>query len=366
MEPTQKPSARPTPKEDDVDLGRLFYKTGGAINNFFLGIGRFFAWLGKALLLFVFFLRKNILWLLIGVAIGAGYGYYLVAKNGKDYHATMTVQANYNSTRALYNTINIFNALVDNRKTDDLSKIFNISKEEAASLRGFSISPVESELIAAQLYKERFLNLYHNTRVRMDTFWIKTVKYEDFKSSLTKFDYPIHEVKATSNNALIFPKIQQGFVTYVSNNESLLAGKATGTSSNEEEIKLLENSIQSLDTLRNSYNKRLTTPSNSREGTNVTMLDGNLAAANPELQLYDKMLQLKDELKMAKSQAVQEREIIQVVSPFGAMGQSAGFLQQKVVQYSLIGLLLAFIIVGAIRLNKYLTSLEKSLNKDKV
>lgn len=358
MEQTPKPSTRQTPREEDVDLGHLFYKTGGAINNFFLWMGKIFTELANMVLLFLFFLRRNLMWLLVGTALGVGYGFYVLSKEGSNYFSSMTVQANYNSSRALYSSMDYFNALIGSRQRKELAKTFNITEPEAASLIYFESNPVVTELIAADLYKNRFLNLYHNTRLRMDTFWVKTISYKDFKSSLTKYDYPIHQVKVTSTNATVFRKLQDGIIRQVSSNELLQLEKKNGVASNQQEVQLLESSLKSLDTLRDSYNKRLAATGPSKEGNNVTLLDGNLTAANPELQLYDKMLQLKDELKMVRSQAVIENDILQVYAPFSSVGQSAGLLENKIFKYAYIGTLMALIIILVIALYKYLGTLE--------
>lgn len=364
MEKTQAPSTRPTPREEDVDLGQLFYKTGGAINTFFAWIALLFKALGNLILGFLFFLRRNLLWLAIGTLIGVGYGFYLTKRDGANYYATMTVQANYNSTRALYNSVDYFNALISDRQLADLTKIFKISNEEAASLNSFSVEPVVTELITADMYKNRFLNLYHNTRLRMDTFWVKTISYKEFKSSLTKYDYPIHQVKVNSSNSTIFSKLEQGIISTVSSNELLQEGKQSGNESNEQEVALLESSLRSLDTLKASYNKRLAA-TGSKEGTNVTLLEGNVAVSNPELQLYDKILQLKDELKMVKSQAVVERDILQVYAPFSAVGQSAGLLENKIVKYAYIFLLLTLALLLFIAFYKFLQRAEEKLKNEK-
>jgi hypothetical protein len=359
MEQTHKPSPSPA-KEEDVDLGRLFYKTGGAINSFFAWIGSVFAALGNFIILSLFFLRRNILWLAIGTILGIAYGAYLLNKNGNNYVSVMTVQTNYNSSRALYSTMDYLNALRSTEQKADLARFFGISEEEAKSLRDFRADAIENDIIAADLYKNRFLNLYHNTRVRMDTFWIKTITFKEFKNSLSKYDYPLHEVKVTSNNPTVFGKLQEGIVKYISSQQNLQLIKKSGNESNELEVNLLESSIRSLDTLRNSYNKRLSAGGSSKEGTSVTLLEGNMAMTNPELQLYDKMLQLKDELKMVRSQSVAEQDIIQVLSPFNAVGRSEGLLNHKVVQFAILGFLAALAILLLFALNKYLVRLEKS------
>jgi hypothetical protein len=366
MEPKQKPAPHTT-REDDVDLGHLFYQTGGIINNFFNWLGRVFSTLGHALLLFLFFLKRNFIWLLAGTILGMGWGFIILNKSGSSYYSEMTVKTNFNSSRAMYGTLQYFNALISNGQTSDISRIFSLSPAEASGITFFEASPVVSEVITADLYKERFLNLYHNTQIRMDTFWVKTISYRDFKESLTKYDYPLHEIKVISNNQYVFPKIQQGLISYVSGIETLQQVKANGEQVNKQEINLLESSIQSLDTLRNSYNKRLVSGNpTSEKGNNLTMLDGDVVINPPELELYNKMLQLKDELKMVKNQAVLEKNILEVYSPFASVGRKVGFLQQKIVQYGLRGLLIAFVITALIGIYKTLTRLESNYNKDKL
>jgi len=365
MEPKQKPTP-PGNREDDVDLGHLFYQTGGAITNFFNWLGNVFLGLGHALLLFLFFLKRNFLWLLAGLLLGMGYGLFVLSKSGSSYYSQSTIRTNFNSSRALYGTIDYFNALISNKQLSTISKIFSLTPAEASSITYFEIEPVKSEVIAADLYKEKFLNLYHNTQVRMDTFWVKTITYREFKNSLTNFDYPLHRIMVTSYNPFVFPKIQQGLIKFVSENETLQNIKANGEQINNEEITLLESSIRSLDTLRNAYTKRLAAGiTSSEKGNNITMLEGDMVMNPPELELYNKVLQLKDELKMVRNEAVLEKNILEVYSPFASVGIKEGFLKQKITQYGLVGLLIAFIITAAIGLFKTLTHLENVYKKEK-
>lgn len=367
MEPTQKPTPRVTPKEDDVDLGQLFYKTGGVIHNFFSWLGRVLAGIGKAILFFLFYIRRNLVWLIAGTLLGLGIGFFLMSKTGKNYFSEITIRTNFNSSRSVYSSINFFNGLVSNRQHQELARIFRITPAEAATLTYFESSPVTSELITAEMYNQQFLNQNYYTRLRMDTFWIRTIGYEDFKSALTKYDYPVHQIKVTSTNAFIFPKIQQGLIQHLSNNELLRMVEENGNEMNRQEVELLTASIQSLDTLRSSYNKRLARSSETNNpGNNVTVLDGNTDIKNPELELYDKMLQLKDELKIAKNQAVMQKNIIQVYSSFGSIGQRVSIFEQKVVKFALIGLLSAFFITAFISFYKILVDLEKRYKKDKL
>lgn len=352
--------------DDDIDLEQLFNKTGGVINNLFAWLSRVFLRLGTALLLLLFFFRKNLIWLILGAIIGMGYGIFLVSRNGSNYYSEMTVRTNFKSTRLLYGTIDFFNALINNGQTAELSKILNITRPEAASLIQFQSTPVVSETITVDMYNDRFLKFYHNNKLRIDTFWTRTIDYKDFKSSLTKYDYPVHQVKVISHNTFIFSKIQPAFLAYISNNELPKQEKANSDEVNKAEIDILVSSIQSLDTLRNTYNRRLSSEGGLNEkGNYLTQLGGNITANNPELELYDKMLELKDELKIIKNNAVLEKNILQIYSPFGPVGQKVGFLEQKVVQYALYGLLAALMITSVLSIYKVLHNLEKKYTKER-
>jgi hypothetical protein len=185
--------------------------------------------------------------------------------------------------------------------------------------------------------------------------------YKNFKSSLTKYDYPLHEITVTSTDVSIFPKIQQGIIEKISGNELLQQTKNAGTTNNKETVNLLTSSIKSLDTLRNTYNKRLSsTPvSGDAKGNSVMLMDGNMTPHFPELELYDKLLEMNDELKNAQSQSVMEDNIIQVYSPFPSMGQKEIFFKQSIVKYGLTGLIASLLILVGISLYKSLGKLEK-------
>lgn len=365
MESPPKHSPKTTPYEDDIDLGKLFNKTGGMITSFFNWLGRGFINLGNFSLGILFLLRRHFIWLLAGIIAGVGVGAYFQSKNGIRYTSKMTVRANFNSTRTLYSTIDYFNGLINNRQTGQLSKIFNITPAEASSLLLFEATPIESEKIVSELYTEQFIRQERNSIKRMDTFWIKAIPYQNYKKSLTKYDYPLQDIILTSSNAMIFPKIQQGIVNEVSSNTLLQEMKNAEANINNNEVELLISSIKSLDTLKNVYNKRLTALTEKETGNNLTLVEGRVDVRAPELELYDKLLELKNELKTAKQNSVLESDILMVYAPFGIYGEKEGILKRNITRWSIIGFLSALIIILLIAFYKYITDLEKKLYKTK-
>lgn len=361
MEPTQKITPPSKPGDEDVDLDQLFYKTGGIVHSFFTGLGRFLSGIGIALLQIIFFFQRNLLWIAVGLAAGLCYGFILSARTGAKFSSSMVVRANFNSSRSLYGAIDQLNALVNNSQKDELSRLLHITPAEAETLLNFEATPVKSEMVTSEMYKNQFLKLERNTKVRMDTFWIKTIDYKTFKSSLSDLDYPVQEITVFSNSPLIFSKLQKGIIDLTSSNELLQEMKSSGEKTNAEAIDLIAASLQSLDTLRAAYNKRLSNQSLESGGNNLTMTEGPALANAPELDLYDKMLELKDELKNAKGQAVLEKNILQVYTPFSSVGEKVSFFKQTSVKYALLGFYLSVFLVIAIGLYKYLKRLERSL-----
>src|SRR5687768_2532184 len=112
MEPRPVTPPHQKKSEEDVDLGQLFYKTGGVLNNIFSGFNRAITHLAHAFLGLLFFLRRNLIWLIIGAAAGLGFGLYQVSKFGHRYSSGITIKANFNSTRALYGSMEYFNSLI--------------------------------------------------------------------------------------------------------------------------------------------------------------------------------------------------------------------------------------------------------------
>lgn len=334
----------------DGDVGFLIYKVGHTIKQFFVWIGRGIAILGEALAAFVIFLFRNAIWLLIGTVIGVAFGYYNYTKQGAYYTAELTVKANFNSTRSLYNTIEYLNSLISANKTDELSKVLNITPAEADQLIEFSANNVESEIIKADMYKDQFMqDDPRSPRIRRDTFWLRTIEYRDFKESLTKFDYPFHEIELKSTNPSIFSKTEKGIVNYISKVQLLQDIKTQQVVSNNDEEKALLSAIQSIDTLRHAYSQRLargestTAPSSNQ----LTVMQSPATAATkaPELEVYDKLIELLDQLKKSRIRNSTENDVIEVISSFNPVGRKLTFFQQNGTRDILAGLFLSIIIL---------------------
>jgi hypothetical protein len=355
MESNQKEQPPVRPEHHDIDLGTVLYKMGQAANRFMKFIGDFFKAIFQCTMLGLLFLRRNILWLVLGGAAGLGYGIYYRFSSEFRYVSVSTVKMSFESTRTLYGTLDYINALRSRGKIDELSKIFNISAKEAMSISSFEATPVMSDLSAAEMYKDMFLKYRRNENVRQDTFWTKTIKFDDFKKQLTKYDYPMQDITVVCTDPEVFSKLQQGLVNQVSQSETLKHTRELLQRAFNEENSILENSLKELDSLSASYNRRIQREGNEREGavSNLNILDKTMIKA-PELDLYNTKMLIKDELTALHLKNAKDQEIMQVYSPFSSMGEQQRSYNQSYLGSTLNGVILAFAILLGIALFRFL------------
>jgi hypothetical protein len=360
MDPIIQPPGRIDQSDSDADITKLLYKSGRAvkqgIKTIYLGVKNLF----QGILLTFLFLLRNFIWIILATVLGLGYGIYLLSKNGSKYQSQMIVKTNFNSSRSLYNTIDYLNAVRSNGELKRLSAIFNIPPSEVALIENFSIEPVESEIITAEMYKKLFLS---NDREisKIDTAWLRTISYNEFKRSITKYDYPYYEISVIATNPTIFAGLKDGIIKQVSEIPLLKEARNNQISINIDEEKLFKEAMLGIDTLRQVYNVRL---ANNRpsgpENNQLTITQSMPQTKTPELDLYDKLFTLQDELTKTRNRAVSEKNVIEIYSPFNSVGQKVSFIRQSVVKYGMYGFTLSIVTLLIIALYRILIKLEKT------
>src|SRR2546423_3173528 len=202
--------SEPKTQESEIDLGvffnlvgKIFYKIGSVIKLLFLTLFQF-------ILAILIFVKRKILWLGLGALIGLGIGVYEYVSKGPAYSSEMIVRSNFESTSLLYNQIDYFNSLIKQNRYKELSSVFNISENESSRLIEFAITPVDDDIEAAKLYRNTFLDYRRFGLNGIDTFWRKTMKFNDFKRELRPSDFPLQKIKLYSSNPDVYQKVQLG------------------------------------------------------------------------------------------------------------------------------------------------------------
>jgi hypothetical protein len=362
METGNKPPTKTTERDSDADINLLLYKTGHSIKQFFLWIGRGLAALISTIITICLFLFRNMLWLGIGFIAGLAFGVYQVSQTTA-FSSDMIVKSNFGSSRNLYNAVDYVNSLISTHQADALAKLFGLTPEEAGQLSEIVIEPETSELITTEMYRQEFLEPERNKKMRLDTFWTRTVRYEDFKENLTDFDYPYYRITALTTNATLFRKLGHGIATYINNDSLLTEIKQLQSVSYSDEQKLLAASIGNLDSLRSAYNQRLIKgePANPN-GNQMMILQGlKEQQAIPELDLYDKMIELQELLKKSRNKAAIESNAVVIQTPFNPVGKKISTVN-RVSTMALYGLSLAAAVLLLIGLYRWLIAFDASQN----
>lgn len=355
MESTQKVNPPPIRENNDVDLGTVLHKVSQMMSRFFYLLGRLIIAIFRSLVVGLVFLRKNVLWVLIGAVIGLGYGLYTTMRIQPSYQSVSTVRLNFGSTHAFYNAVEYFNTLRQQDRINELSALFKISAEEASSIVHFEATPVINDMIVAEMYRNTFTKTLKDEPIRQDTFWTRTIKFADFKAQLTQYDFPVHQLKAVCLRAEIFGKLQQGFIDILEKNAVLIRNKQMMQEAVLGKKKLLENSIKELDTLSTVYNSRLlqVAPAKELAVTNLSISERNLRA--PELELHSTKLDIQRELSSVQSTIITDQDILQVYAPFNPVGQQQQQLNARIFVLSILyGILLVVSILILINVFKIL------------
>lgn len=348
---------KPDTAEKDIDLGAFLTVLSRFFRSIGLAIKFFFTSIFYALMYLLLFIKRKLIWILAGGALGLAFGLYSYTNGNQAYYSDMVVKPNFESSRLLYQKINNFNSLIQQNKLATLSKLFNIDETTASKLRSFKIGPIKDPLHVASLYRSIYLD-YDRAGFAADTVFTKTIKFSEFKKLLTEYDYPLHCIRAESYDPAVFAKLQQGIVKSMNENSVLLYAKETNEKLTDEEERIISSSIESMDTLRKAYAKRiLSGTSDNPNNTNIFM--SQPTSRYPEIDVYDKTLLLRDELVTLRKRNAAQKDILQVYSDFNDTGSKVPRFKRFIIFYTLIGCIAAFSILLIIEFYRFLGEYEK-------
>lgn len=181
--PEQQPS-------EEVDLGQLFKLIGNAFDRFFRFIGGIFNRLFLVFVWLVFFTKKHILKIVLAVIIGAAIGF---AKNKieiKVYSSTAIIKQNYDTGEHLFNTIQYYSSLFQQKDSIGASELLGISQSRSNQIVGLEMESNLTENQKLQLFNEYIKSL--------DSVLASTVKYKDFIEQSKDYNYKIQKITLKS------------------------------------------------------------------------------------------------------------------------------------------------------------------------
>ena len=338
-------------KEEEIDLGQLFKLIGGMFSRLYYGIYNFIKSILMLFLSIVLFIRRNSVKLVIGSVVGLILGSlnFYIKDTKPVYESSMTVSPNFNSTLQLYKSIKYFNALISFDDVKMLSKEFNITPEEAESLKNIEIEPYDNSTQTFISYKTFVKDL--------DTTLLELVDYKRFSREKDIESFVSHVITVESDNRFIFPKLENTIITSVSNNLYYKNYKEVYNSSLKEQIVAYERSIAALDTLQRSYKEVLISSKGEGAANNIYM---EAAYQQETRDVFDKYIEANSDLSEMKSLLAENIEVVNILSGFSPVGSKVGVVTRDSRVFGLVlGFLLVLLVLTLIEINKWLVTFEK-------
>lgn len=334
-------------QSEEVDLFQLFNMIGGLFNKLFNFIGSIF----KAIFsVFVYALKaiiSNFKILAISMLAAAILGYGLQKSRTPVYTTFMLVKPYFDSKYQLITNIGYYNALIANKDKETISKIFNISEEEAKSISGFEVNP------GPETENERIIQ-YDTFIKQIDSIRAQDISYEDFIENRSIYSgNELYEIHVFSQQKDIFKKLEPGLNISFENTyskkkmikrDSLIDIQRT----------VLKNQIRVIDSLQKVYIAVL------EEESKATKAQINLGESNGfplvneksqtrEYDLLKEKIKLQNELRALDEQQTEENTFFDIISGFQEVGNEYTKWTDHLI---IIFPLLVFLILSAIFLSK--------------
>lgn len=345
---------KPPLQEEEIDLGNLFQQIGNMFKNLFRAIGNFFAAIYHYFILFLLFIRRNIIPIGIVTLIGIVYGLYKDYTSPPVYESEMIVKTNFGSATLLYEKIDEINALLAESDTLEVAKLLDIPPDEVGNILSFSIEP-NDYIKDSKLAYDKF------RLISIDTSYTNHIEYEDFIERYKETDAQHHRIIVFAQT----PKkidVGESFKKLVHTDFFINLEKESTQNFNLFKERYTRE-ISAVDSIRDRYKKvaflLAKNPSSdaslkiSTEKTTERNVDYDLFNMTIRLlKEYDKFTQLKDN----------NNEALTVVSDFSTGKIHGGLRSSNILKYGVLGLGLILLILFALHFNKYLSTYEKELS----
>jgi len=338
--------------EEEVDLGSLFIIIGKGFSKFFNFIGSIFKGIFDFLIEILLFLKKNIIKIGLATIFGAVCGFLLQSNSSEKYGSDLLLEPNFKSVMQLYNNIQFYNDLVKQKDTIGLVNTFNLSKEEAASLKKFTVEPIVND--------NDIINGYDEFITEVDTATVSSYSFEEFKASFSNYDYKIHKVQVISEKNNVFKKLENKIISSIVENKYFKRLKElTNENLNRTDSVYRENLAQ-IDSLRKVYMTVMIEEAKKQStGTSIDL--GGEKRTTKELELFETNRRINSDLKDLADQKAAEFEVINVISNFQPVGyEIKGVTKNYTFILGALSAALMIVFLLLLKLNKFLDNYKKN------
>lgn len=339
---------------EEIDLGQLFKLIGDGFKKLFNFIGSIFNGIFNVIISFLLFIQQHFIKFVIAGVIGVAVGIALDMTKQPIYVSTMVVEPNFQSAQQLYNNINFYNELTRSEDSVALAESLGIEVSEAATIKEFSVESYSDENQKVKLFDEFIKTLDTTTR--------KAIDMEVFLENFNSFDAKYHNIIVKATNSMVAKKLQEPIISSISFNQYFLKLKNTQTENIDLQRGVLANQISEIDSLQLLYkNVMIKQADKPLQGTSISLGDQGIAQQSRELDLINKIDDIKEEMVELNQLEANKSNILNVISDFPRRGvEDKGFFKsyKVLIPVFLIGLLL--FALSVLELNKFLKQYNAS------
>lgn len=333
--------------EEEIDLGQLFTLIGRGSSKLGGFVGNLFQFMFSIILAVIFFIKKHIVKLVAAGLLGLLIGLVFELTGDVRYEASMVVKPNYESGRQLYKNIAYYDELVRQENIELLSSTFNISKQEAESIKSFEIEPITNENFV--------LSKYDDFVASLDSTISLNLEYDEYKNEFPEYSFFQHKIIVVSTANDVFLKLENSIVSGIVDNPYFKGLKESKKDLLERNENYLNTSLVDVDTLREVYKEVMLAEARkvSSQGTNINMTSTN--ESSKELDLFTEEVRINNEIDAISIDRIHNSEILNVISSFQPIGFiSKGFAKRPIVLWSFGSEVFLLLILLVIELNHFL------------
>ncbi len=350
-------ATKPEIPQEEVDLGTLFSQIGKMFSNFFAFIGNIFKSIYHYCIVFLLFLRKNIIVLGVATLIGIIVGYIFDSTAAENYSSEMDVETAYGSGKNLYKQIEYLNVLISKEDSTKIGDLFDVPSTEAARLSQFVVLPLNDN--------KYFHLAYDDFKQDNDTTYTRSINFKDFLNRITESDLKFYTIQGKSADAKVFPKLNENFEDFLVNDyyKGLRDKKLAELQFEKEK---LVNSLSQIDSLRKRYKETayLQFEEKDEENSGVSFRTINAGyRGNVDVDLYHQSDTLLLQLREVNQSIVENEEVVKIQSGFTLGTVKSSLLSQKWLRYGILGFLISFLVLVGIKFNGYLKEYENEVSQ---
>lgn len=308
---------QPLNTNDEVDLGQLFKMIGKAFDRLVNFISSIFKGLFSLVIYSIKPIVLNFKIIVITILIAGILGYALDKFKPKEYSSTMLVKPYFDSKYQLVNTIDYYNALIENEEYGILSNVFNLEESEVEQISSFEINP------GPETENERLIQ-YENFIKSIDSSRTERVSYEEFIENRSIYAGDLFEIKVSSLKKDIFTKLEDGLGGSFTNVYSEKKMKKRDSLITIQKQNIMQQ-LEEVASLQDVYIKVL--EEESRTAPTEITIGGEGLTLNKdktqtrEFELLNTEIRLRNELKELDKQKVEEDVFFDVISSFQQVGK---------------------------------------------